>query len=101
MDRTTRLADTPTRNSPVSSLFQAKRCGSSISRHASTSQARRVASSASRIGDDFIQSNLGSGRVNSSQFTHGSSQQREKWFTTGYQSGDLNQCDTFSVANVE
>jgi uncharacterized protein len=51
---------------------------------------------ASRIGDDFIQSNLGGGRVNESQFTHGSSAQREKWWTTGYQSGDPAQCDTFA-----
>jgi uncharacterized protein len=51
---------------------------------------------ASRIGDDYIQSNLGSGRVNESQFTHGSSAQREKWWTTGYRTGDPAQCDTFS-----
>ncbi|GEL24073.1 membrane protein [Pseudonocardia sulfidoxydans NBRC 16205] len=51
---------------------------------------------ASRIGDDYIQSNLGGGRVNESQFTHGSSAQREKWYSTGYQSGNPAQCDTFA-----
>jgi uncharacterized protein len=51
---------------------------------------------ASRIGDDYIQSNLGGGRVDESQFTHGSSEQREKWYSTGYQSGDPAQCDTFA-----
>ena len=51
---------------------------------------------AERIGDDFIQSNLGGGRVDQSQFTHGSSAQREKWWTTGYRSGDPAQCDTFA-----
>jgi uncharacterized protein len=51
---------------------------------------------ASRIGDDYIQSNLGGGRVDESEFTHGSSAQREKWFTTGYQTGDPAQCDTFA-----
>jgi predicted metalloprotease len=55
-----------------------------------------VLDTASRIGDDFIQSNLGSGRVNSSQFTHGTSQQREKWFNTGYNGGNPAQCDTFA-----
>jgi predicted metalloprotease len=51
---------------------------------------------ASRIGDDYIQTNLGGGRVNESQFTHGSSAQREKWWQTGYKSGDPAQCDTFA-----
>jgi NTE family protein len=51
---------------------------------------------ASRIGDDFIQTNLGGGRVNQSQFTHGTSAQREKWFTTGQKTGDPTKCDTFA-----
>jgi predicted metalloprotease len=51
---------------------------------------------ASRIGDDYIQTNLGGGRVDQSQFTHGSSAQREKWWNTGYQGGDPAQCDTFA-----
>ncbi len=38
---------------------------------------------ASRIGDDYIQSELGGGRVNESQFTHGTSAQRQKWYLTG------------------
>jgi uncharacterized protein len=56
----------------------------------------RALDAAARIGDDFIQKNLGGGRVNSSQFTHGTSAQREKWFTTGYQTGDPSRCDTFA-----
>jgi predicted metalloprotease len=55
---------------------------------------------ASRIGDDWIQSHLGSGQVNQSKFTHGSSAQRQKWFTQGIRSGDPNQCDTFSTSNL-
>ncbi|MGI8881370.1 MAG: KPN_02809 family neutral zinc metallopeptidase [Jatrophihabitans sp.] len=55
---------------------------------------------ASRIGDDFIQKNLGNSRVDTSQFTHGSSAQRQKWFTTGYQSGDPRKCDTFTSSNL-
>lgn len=35
---------------------------------------------AGRIGDDWIQSHLGSGQVDRSSFTHGSSVQRKKWF---------------------
>jgi hypothetical protein len=51
---------------------------------------------AARIGDDYIQENLGGGRVDESQFTHGSSAQRERWYTTGYRTGDPAQCDTFA-----
>ena len=51
---------------------------------------------ASRIGDDFIQTQLGGGRVDESQFSHGSSTQRERWWRTGYESGDPARCDTFA-----
>ncbi|GAA4981563.1 neutral zinc metallopeptidase [Pseudonocardia tropica] len=56
---------------------------------------------ASRIGDDYIQSNLGGGRVDESQFSHGSSAQREKWFTTGLRSGDPDSCDTFAARSLD
>jgi predicted metalloprotease len=55
---------------------------------------------ASRIGDDYIQTKLGGGRVNESQFTHGTSAQRKKWFTTGFQTGDPARCDTFGTSNL-
>ena len=55
---------------------------------------------AGRIGDDWIQSHLGGGQVNQGNFTHGSSAQRQKWFTQGIQSGDPNRCDTFNTSNL-
>jgi predicted metalloprotease len=60
----------------------------------------RALDAAARIGDDFIQQNLGSGRVNQNAFTHGSSEQRQKWFTTGYRTGDPNRCDTFATDDL-
>ncbi len=50
---------------------------------------------ASAIGDDRLQQQ-GRGYVTPESFTHGSSAQRVKWFKTGLETGDMNQCDTFS-----
>lgn len=55
---------------------------------------------ASRIGDDYIQRNLGGGSVDQSKFTHGTSAEREKWLTTGYRTGDPLACDTFGTNNL-
>jgi len=55
---------------------------------------------AGRIGDDWIQTHLGSGQVDQSQFTHGTSAEREKWFSTGYSTGAPERCDTFSATSL-
>ncbi|MGC1309409.1 MAG: neutral zinc metallopeptidase [Phormidesmis sp.] len=50
---------------------------------------------ASQIGDDRLQQRQ-QGYVNPDSFTHGSAAQRVEWFKRGFNSGDVDQCDTFS-----
>jgi uncharacterized protein len=74
--------------------------GTSFLKPLSTKDISDALSAASSVGDDRIQEKT-QGRVSPESWTHGSAEARQKWFTTGYRSGDLNQCDTFSVASVE
>ena len=54
---------------------------------------------AKRIGDDAMQRSAG--RVPQPHtFTHGTSEQRQRWFATGYETGDVRNCDTFSAQRL-
>ena len=54
---------------------------------------------AAAIGDDALQKQA-QGYAVPDSFTHGTSQQRMRWFNQGLSAGDVNKCDTFSAANV-
>ncbi len=55
--------------------------------------------SARAVGDDRIQQRT-SGRVNPDAWTHGSAEERMRWFTTGREQGSLRACDTFSARRL-
>jgi hypothetical protein len=54
---------------------------------------------ASAIGDDRLQQQA-QGRIVPESFTHGTSEQRVRWFKRGFESGDMNQCNTFKAAEL-
>src|SRR5690554_58085 len=54
---------------------------------------------ASAIGDDTLQKRT-QGHVVPDSFTHGTSAQRVRWFSRGFESGDAARCDTFSAASL-
>jgi predicted metalloprotease len=51
---------------------------------------------AAAVGDDNIQKHT-QGYVVPDSFTHGTSEQRTRWFKTGLSSGDLRDCNTFAA----
>jgi uncharacterized protein len=54
---------------------------------------------AAKIGDDALQ-RASSGTVRPDSFTHGTSEQRARWFNTGLQTGSVKSCDTFSTRQL-
>ena len=54
---------------------------------------------AAAIGDDRLQQQS-RGRIVPESFTHGSSAQRVRWFRAGFDSGDVNQCNTFAARRL-
>lgn len=54
---------------------------------------------ASAVGDDRIQKQM-QGYIVPDSFTHGTSEQRKRWFYKGYTTGDIRQGDTFNTDNI-
>ena len=59
----------------------------------------RALDAARAVGDDRIQKRT-SGRVNPDQWTHGSAEQRMRWFKTGMSTGTVQGCDTFGAGRL-
>lgn len=62
-------------------------------------QLTQALSAAQAVGDDHIQAQSG-GSVTPDTWTHGSSEQRQRWFTTGYEQGTVAACDTFAAGTL-
>jgi predicted metalloprotease len=54
---------------------------------------------AARIGDDTLQRNAGQ-VVRPHTFTHGTSEQRQRWFEKGFTRGEVSDCDTFAARSL-
>lgn len=54
---------------------------------------------ANAIGDDALQ-RASRGQVVPDSFTHGTSEQRMRWFSTGFQTGSMKACDTFAAQSI-
>jgi uncharacterized protein len=54
---------------------------------------------ANAIGDDALQRQA-QGAVVPDSFTHGTSQQRVRWFKTGFENGSVKGCDTFAARDI-
>ena len=65
----------------------------------SESDVRDGLDAAAAIGDDRLQRRA-TGDVDPDSFTHGTSAQRQRWFTRGYDSGLSDDCDTFSATSL-
>jgi predicted metalloprotease len=64
-----------------------------------TGDLEEAMNAANAIGDDRLQKQS-TGRVVPDSFTHGTSEQRMRWFRKGFETGDLSQCDTFSATSL-
>jgi predicted metalloprotease len=60
---------------------------------------QEAVAAAKAVGDDRIQQ-ASTGRVDPEGWTHGSAEQRVRWFMTGYEQGSMQACDTFSASSL-
>ena len=60
---------------------------------------KKVLNAAAAIGDDRLQKQA-RGYVSPESFTHGSSEQRVRWFKRGFETGGVESCDTFATRNL-
>jgi uncharacterized protein len=80
-------------------FYHTTRDESSLVESVSQDDLNRIVDAARAVGDDHIQQQQG-GRVVEESWTHGSSEQRQKWVQTGFKTGDPVACDTFATDDL-
>jgi predicted metalloprotease len=65
-----------------------------------SSDVQDALNAAAAVGDDRIEQSE-TGHVKPDTFTHGTSAERDYWFSRGYSSGDMAQCDTFGASSLD
>jgi predicted metalloprotease len=60
---------------------------------------RDALTAAAAVGDDMIQKKM-QGYVVPESFTHGSAEQRQRWFMRGFETGRVADCDTFAARSL-
>ena len=76
-----------------------KNSGEAFLKKPSDTQIADALGVAAAIGDDHLQEQS-QGGVNPDSWTHGSSEQRTRWFKTGIEQGSMKACDTFSADSL-
>jgi len=70
-----------------------------VSAKVNAARQRGELNAANAIGDDRLQKQA-RGQVVPDSFTHGTSEQRVRWFKTGFAAGDISRCDTFKATRL-
>jgi len=73
--------------------------GTTLLKPITQTQIKDALSAASAVGDDRIQKKT-QGRVSPENFSHGTSEQRMRWFMNGYNSQNINSCNTLRAAQL-
>ncbi|ANH39802.1 Putative neutral zinc metallopeptidase [Nocardioides dokdonensis FR1436] len=73
--------------------------GTALFSELSDEDVRLALEAAASVGDDRIQEKT-SGQVDPESWTHGSAEQRQRWFRVGFDGGDLTDCDTFAARTL-